>query len=42
LGAVQMIYRRGQWLGPYCARFKAKHFWDEHDNHGQCIGSINL
>ena len=41
LGAVQMIYRRGQWLGPYCARFKAKHFWDEHDNHGQCIGSIN-
>ena len=42
LGAVQMIYRRGHWLGPYCARFKAKHFWDEHNNQGQCIGPITL
>lgn len=42
LGAVQMIYRHGKWLGPYCARYKAQHFWDKFNDDGQCIGSISL
>ena len=48
LGAVQLLYRQGRWLGPYCAKYLARHFWQdfsqdlkqEHDAQTQCIGPI--
>ena len=41
LGAVQFLFRNGQWQGPYCAKFKAKHFWQDFDHNNHCIGAIN-
>lgn len=41
LGAIQMLYRNGKWLGPYCAKYLAKHFWQDVDQPAQCIGAIH-
>lgn len=40
LGAIQFIYRNGKWLGPYCARYRASHFWQDFDTREQCIGKL--
>ena len=40
LGAVQFIYRSGEWKGPYCAKFNAEHFWQDFNHSTHCIGSI--
>lgn len=40
LGAIQFIYRNNQWLGPYCAKYIARHFWQDFDSRDQCIGPL--
>lgn len=42
LGAVELIFRDGDWRGPYCMRYLPKHFWQRFDNTNICIGSLKL
>lgn len=38
LGAIQLVFRNGQWQGPYCDKYKARHFWQDFNNEDRCIG----
>jgi competence protein ComEC len=40
LGAIRFEYQNGRWIGPYCYRFKGRHFWQQWDNSDVCIGSL--
>lgn len=38
LGAIQLVFRNGQWQGPFCAKYRARHFWQDFNNVDRCIG----
>lgn len=42
LGAIQFRWEKNQWQGPYCARYKAQHFWQRFDNRDICLASLKL
>ena len=44
LGAVQYIFKNGEWLGPFCHRYVRRHFWiQRHGNAPEiCVGSLRF